>query len=335
VDIEEILLEDSIPPSTSFGDVLISGATGMLGGYLAESLLIFKEKGNFNVGKIYLAGRQTNNHIAALLIQKSESLNFVELESLPDFLNSTKIETFIHAASPASFGDVAENMLGLFDTNIEMTKMFLDQVSNKDVKFFFFSSGEIYGPTPNFPTSESDFSGFDPSQPRHLYGEFKRAAESLIYIYAQKIEANFVSLRIYHTFGPGLNLDDKRIFGSVLKSLLLGSKFEWKSNGAAKRNFLYTKDLLRAILFTSNLKGFNAFNVAGNSAITISDFVSYARELSSIEIFPHPPDFLVEASTHIQTGDADISKLNGLGWTPTVEAIDAIRRTRRSMGFKE
>ena len=170
MDIEEILLEDSIPPSTSFGDVLISGATGMLGGYLAESLLIFKEKGNFNVGKIYLAGRQTNNHIAALLIQKSESLNFVELESLPDFLNSTKIETFIHAASPASFGDVAENMLGLFDTNIEMTKMFLDQVSNKDVKFFFFSSGEIYGPTPNFPTSESDFSGFDPSQPRHLYG---------------------------------------------------------------------------------------------------------------------------------------------------------------------
>ena len=335
LDIEEILLEEPILQGKSFGDVLISGATGMLGGYLVESLLIFKEKGYFDVGQIYLASRRTNGHITNLISEKSESITHVKLENLPDFLNSTKIKTFIHAASPASFGEVAENMLGLFDTNIKMTKMFLDQVSNEDVNFFFFSSGDVYGPRPNFPTSENDFSGFDPSQPRHLYGEFKRTAESLMYIFAQRIEANFVSLRIYHTFGPGLSLEDKRIFGSVLKSLLLGSKFEWNSNGSAKRNFLYTKDLLRAILFTLNLKGFNAFNVAGGSAITISDFVGYARELSSVEIFGYPPDILIDSNTHIQSGDADISKLKGLGWSPTVDCINAIRRTRKSLGYKE
>ena len=329
-DIEEIFSESAIPRNISFGNVLITGATGMLGGYLAESLLIFKQKGYFNIGEIYIVGRGLSVRCAEIQKIASGFLHLVDLESLPIFLQTKNIDSFIHAASPASFENVGKNMLGLFETNIGMTKMLLERISDESTNFFFFSSGDVYGPEPKFPTSEVDFSGFDPAQSRHLYGEFKRAAESLMYIYSQKVTANYVALRIYHTFGPGLRIDDSRIFGEVLKTLVTKTKFHWKSNGSVRRNFLYTKDLLRAILFTSNLSGFNAFNVAGDSAITISEFVECARQLSNDEVFPYPPENGDFPITHIQTGNADTSKLRSRGWVPTVDPKEAISRTLES-----
>jgi len=331
-DVDELLTENSFPRKSDLGNIIVTGAGGMLGQYLAQSLYVLRSRGNpFNVGKIFLVSRKLNSNLEALLSMGDGVFEFCNTVDLADFLSSHSIDTVIHAASPSNFRDVSKDPMGLYWTNIELTKLLLDNLNQGSKKFYLFSSGEVYGPNPAFPTSENDFAGFDPSNSRNFYGEFKRAAESLLSIYSQKSDSNFVCLRIYHTFGPGLSIEDDRVFGAVINSLVTGKSFQWKSDGSAKRNFLYTKDLLQAILVTSHLKGFNAFNVAGTESIAVRDFVYSARQLTDLEIFPDALTGKGIDGNPIQIGDASTIKIQVLGWACTVDPREAIRRTWESL----
>jgi nucleoside-diphosphate-sugar epimerase len=202
-------------------------------------------------------------------------------------------------------------------------------------KIFFASSGEVYGKSAIFPTTENDYSGFSHLEPSGLYAESKRAAESYLYAHSEKYGYDVNSLRIYHTFGPGLQFNDKRIFGEVIQSIIFNTPFKWTSNGSVTRNFLYTLDLVRAILILAPTQGFEVFNVAGTQETKILDFVNIARQLSSSVIFPSvPPNFEDVGHTHIHRGFASIDKLASLNWQPTVNIDDAIKRTVRSQKWR-
>lgn len=331
-DLDELLSEKVFSKKAAFGNVIITGATGMLGLYLAQSFYLLRSRGNpFNIGKIYLVSRKLNSNLEAILSINRDVFEYCRTDDLQVFLSSRSIDFVIHAASPSNFSDVSKDPLGLYETNLVLTKLLLDNLDHGYKRFYFFSSGEIYGPNPKWPTSENDYSGFDPGNPRNFYGEFKKAAESLLSIYSLQSDSNFISLRIYHTFGPGLSLEDGRVFGAVLNSLVMGKVFEWKSDGSATRNFLYTKDLLQAILLTSDLRGFSAFNVAGTESITIRDFVYSARQFTSLDLFPDAIEDSAMPGSLIQTGDANTSKIQELGWTCTIDPKEAIRRTWESL----
>lgn len=334
VDVNEILNEIHNPRIPPFGNILITGANGMLASYIAESFLILKSKNKFQIENIYLVGRKLSSNLYRLLNASTFAPIFVPLESLGNFLSENQIDTFIHAASPSSFDRATENFKSLFETNLKMTELLLEQIHSSSTRFYFFSSGDVYGSIPKFPTSEKDFSACDPTELRNLYGEFKRCAESLMKIYSETVKAKYISFRIYHTFGPGVNLEDGRIFSAILKSLKQQTKFRWNSNGKARRNFLYSKDLFSAILCTSDVSGFNAYNVAGVRSISILEFVSKAAEIGDSELFPQPEPDDPNSVSHIQVGDADTSKLKSLKWFQTVDEKQALIRTLNSLEFR-
>lgn len=333
-DVNEILNEirdHRIPP---FGNILITGANGMLASYIAESFLILKSKNEFQIGNIFLVGRKLSSDLDRLLNASNFGAVFVQLDTLGEFCSENQIDTFIHAASPSSFERATLDFKSLFDTNLKLTDLLLEQIHSASNRFYFFSSGDVYGSSPKFPTGEKDFAACDPTELRNLYGEFKRCAESLMKIYSETVKANYISLRIYHTFGPGVNLEDGRIFSAILKSLKHRTQFLWNSNGTAKRNFLYSKDLFSAILYTSGVSGFNAYNVAGARSISIRDFVSKAAEIGDSELFPEPLPSDPNSVSHIQVGDADTSKLQSMRWSQTVDEKQALIRTLHSLEFR-
>ena len=312
------------------GRVLITGGSGMLGSYIAQGLLELKNRSKFGIESISLLIRENSSRFSMFQKFFGNKFEYIHQNSLLQLQHKFSFDTIIHAASPSNFRVIKLSMMSLFQTNLEMTLQLQKLLAPNVGRFIFFSSGDVYGPNPHFPTSEEDFSGFNHTNPKYLYAEFKRAAESLMYISSQETGLTNTSLRIYHTFGPGVDLSDTRIFGSVVNTLVTKSPFIWNSSGTAKRNFLYSKDLLLAILLTTNSHGFEAYNVAGDESIFVKDFVSIARSLSSVELFPMPPIGSMEEDAPISIGEASTLKLKSLNWRQTVPTEQAVSNTLAS-----
>lgn len=77
-------------------------------------------------------------------------------------------------------------------------------------------------------------------------------------------------VRIVHTYGPGISLDDGRSFADFIGAVVHGTDIVLNSDGSARRPFLYLADATRAF-FTVLLKGASgeAYNVGYDQDMSI------------------------------------------------------------------
>lgn len=314
--------------------VLITGANGMLGSYLTEICLCIALKAHSTLQLLAFTRRPNSS----LLRLKSAYPNFIAIstyEGFTDRLRNFQPTTVIHAASPAS-PEMYERSSGLIEANITRTAEILQGLKGCDSHLIFLSSGEVYGPRPRLPTREDDYSAFDHLGPRGAYPAAKRAAEFLINADQESMASKSI-LRLYHTYGPGVALNQTRIFSTVLQNLLEGNEISLRSDGTARRSFLYALDLARALPQVRLHQGCEVYNVAGSEEISISDFASTAATLVS------PPATIVKrtqdapsgvAPSPILRGLASTEKLRRLGWTPQISLREGLRRTYESVVWR-
>ena len=70
------------------------------------------------------------------------------------------------------------------------------------------------------PTNE-DFNGNVPSiGPRACYDEAKRLCETLCYVYNKKFNIPITVVRPFNNYGPGMNINDKRLPADLAKNVL-------------------------------------------------------------------------------------------------------------------
>jgi UDP-glucuronate decarboxylase len=312
-----------------YDSVFITGSSGMLGGYLAEFLSLLSFNSSIPLTILVQSRQETKNlqRISQIPNLKVKIINELEM-----YLEIDKYESplIIHTASPASRSASTFNLQGLIHTNLEMTMNIVNKLKNKKGCFVYFSSGEIYGPEPQYPTSEDMSSGFNHLNPNFAYAEAKKAGEFIVSNSLFELDCYYLIPRIYHTFGPGISIHDPRIFGVVMKSLLRKDTIVLKTNGSTTRNFLYNSDLVGALMVTLKEKSNFIFNLAGATEISILDFCRIA--IKSID-----PNVGLEIGSSvgdvspIARGSADISKLENLGWKNRIELEDALMRTYQSV----
>ena len=103
---------------------------------------------------------------------------------------------------------------------------------------------------------------------------------------------------------------------------------------------MYSADLFSAVLTSSQLNGFQALNVAGESEISILDFASIAAGLSGgrcsvVVDEPKSDNHQAKASeSPIMRGLADTTRLKALGWKQSVPINVAISRTTSSCRWR-
>jgi nucleoside-diphosphate-sugar epimerase len=334
-DMSEITFASKKFSGHDFGLILLTGASGMLGGYILESLVVLSKLKIIDLDRIIVPVRNKSIYLDNLEKNNKNLIKIIKDSEISSHLEEYMFNTIFHFSSPSSISKIQIDLVSVFETNFLLTVEFCSHLSKTKGKIFFASTGEVYGSSPRIPTSENDYSAFSHLETAGLYAEAKKAAESYLYAHSQKFEYDAFSLRIFHTFGPGLHLQDPRIFGQVINSLSTGIPFQWQSNGIVTRNFLYTLDLVKAILILTPLVGFNVFNIAGNKEIQMRDFVAVARDMSSLEIFPlELQDGYAEGHTKILRGSANIDKLAALGWSPTIDTTEAILRTLYSRNWR-
>mgnify|MGYP006269199337 CR=1 FL=1 len=317
--------------------IMVTGASGMLGSYAIEILAQIGRIAGLSY-PIYALSRNPSNYLLGLEREYPESVSIRRNTDIGNILRGGSNWLVIHSASPASPDEYVGQERGLLDTNLAMTTTIGESIRDQQSHVVYMSSGEVYGPSPELPTTETSFSAYDHLSDRGVYPEVKRAGEVILKVLSNEIGFSSTCLRVYHTFGPGVSLNQSRIFSTVLKAMLLDRPIELRTSGSARRSFLYSSDLMSAILLCRSQSGFRALNVSGAHEISIRDFAQLGSaiaggncrvEFAVSEVLPNATDASLPESP-IMRGDADTGSLRSLGWKPEVSVSEALQRTLTS-----
>ena len=316
--------------------VLISGASGMLPAYMVKTLLYLNKKANYNINiigivrNIDMAKQRfcdflTDTRFKLLKIDLSEKINLEE-----------NIDYIIHAASQASPSLFFSDPVGTIEANTFGTGNLLKFAKDKNVKgFLYFSSGEVCGDIFDVKdiVQEDDYGIVNPLEVRNCYAESKRLGENLCHCYYCQYNIPTKIVRPSHTYGYGFKINDGRAFASFIMSIVNGKNIILKSDGSAKRSFVYIADAIRAY-FLVLLKGESgqAYNVGNDHEISILELanllVSLPENKTSKVIINISADAPSAKSSH---GQLDISKIKLLGWKPCITEKEGFQRTIKAI----
>lgn len=242
----------------------------------------------------------------------------------------------LHAATDASADLNNNNPLKMFDTIVEGTRRALDfAVACRAERFFFFSSGAVYGAQPWDLTHvpESYVGAPDLTSHRSAYGEGKRTAEMLCTIYARQHGLDIINARIFALLGPLLSLDIHFAAGNFIRDAMAGKTILIEGAGKAVRSYLYAADLT-VWLWTMLLRAPAGaiYNVGSEEDVSIAELAERVARLigaPGVEILGREdpgwnPGRYVPSTEKIR---------KELGVAPTVGLDEAIVRTARWNGW--
>ncbi len=322
--------------------VLITGANGMLPSYMVETLLYLNETTGSNIKVIALV---RNRQKALDVFGERENLDLLVQDVCEDIHIERGLNFIIHAASQASPSFYGTDPVGTLKANVLGTYNLLELARKKNVEsFLYFSSGTIYGTIAKGSTYKEDEYGLvDPLKVRSCYAESKKMGETMCVSYSYQYGIKTKMIRIFHTFGPNIQLNDGRAFSDFCKSIVEHNDIVLHSDGRATRPFCYVSDAIKAY-FKILLDGetASAYNVGGDKDHEIS-----MKDLAELLVNLYPERGLKVVfdidSNNVTYGKmkapqesflADLSKVKNLGWEQTISLRDSFKRTIEAIEIK-
>ena len=258
-------------------------------------------------------------------------------DKLPDTIRADYI---VHAASCSSTRMFRLIPVDVLSANVLGTYNLLEFARKSGAEsFLYFSSGAVYGDikrTPIKEVKENDLFLLDFRAPENCYAEGKRAGEALCAAYWAQYGIPTKSIRISHTYGPGIDLNDGHIYSDFVKSICLKEKLVINGDGTDSRFFCYITDAVVA-LFLVLLKGMagEVYNMANRNENWS------VRELAEKLIKEGFPERKLEieqkivANSHTKKLHINTEKLENLGWFPEVNVVEGFKRTVKSFEIGE
>ena len=336
-DVEEIISQLNEFERFRGKTVLITGASGMLAAYIVETLIYLNcIHENFNVKVIAIVRNKVKaqkrfNHLLGNI-----KLTILEHDVCNEFNSTEKIDYIFHAASNASPKYFGADPVGTLNANILGTINLIKLAHKHNVEsFLFFSSGEVYGEVneKDIPINEETFGYLNPTKVRSCYAESKRMGESICISWFHQFGVKVKIVRPFHTYGPGMLLNDGRVFADFIADVVFQRNIQIKSDGSAIRPYCYIVDAtVGFFLIMLNGKNGEAYNV-GNPMAELS--VKALAELL-VSIFPERK-LKVQFGGHVKDknylqspisrNSPDISKISKLKWEPKILPKEGFRRT--------
>lgn len=319
--------------------ILVTGAYGMLPSYLVYFLIFLNEYYDYKIEIWTLTRREEPLKCRfGRYVEKEYFHNVqhgldheVEIETVMDYI--------VHAASLASPQYYLTQPVETILPNIMGTYWLLEYAKKYGVKkFLFFSSSEVYGKQnkelyENY--NETVFGELNPAEVRNCYAESKRMGENLCADYAHEYGVATASVRIFHTFGPTMDIkNDERAFSEFVSCVVAEKNIEMKSDGTAKRPFCYISDAVCAFLLILQAEtSGESYNLCNED-----NYISI-MELADLLVNLFPEKGLkvekVERSDSSQYAikrdenqvTASSKKLRNMGWSPNITVKEGFHRT--------
>lgn len=232
-------------------DILLTGASGFVGGHLVTQL---SQK-----HRLFALTRQP-----PMLEQKGLSWISGDL-SRPDLPASLpeKIDAVVCLAQSRAYRQFPEKASDIFNVNVLGTLALLDYARHAGAHTFIFTStANVYRQSSSHINEEFDL------EPRSFYASTKRMAEMLIESYAEFFACSV--LRLFTVYGPG---QKEMLIPNLVERIRNGQPLRVQGKHGFKTSPVYVDDLKRIIdklLERENPNpDFQVFNVGGDEILGI------------------------------------------------------------------
>lgn len=318
--------------------ILVTGGNGFLPAYLVETILFLNEGFNsHSPSKVVALVRNEDRARERFSSYDGRSdLSFLVQDVCSPLDMRGDLDFIIHTASQASPKYYGIDPVGTLSANVFGTQRLLNLAKEKKVEsFLFFSSGEVYGKldSSQVPTPEDVYGFVDPVDVRSCYAESKRVGETMCVSWAQQYQIPARIVRPFHTFGPGMKLDDGRVFADFVADIVSHRNIVMNSDGSARRAFCYLADATVGF-FTVLFKGQigEAYNVGNDRGeFSILEFAHMAAGLypsRQLKVVVNESAAVADyLKSPIVRNCPDISKIRRLGWEPAIPIDEGLRRT--------
>ena len=310
-------------------NVLVTGATGLIGSFIVDIMHRLNEKLNFNI-KIYALGRsikRLNDRFTYL--ENGEDVFFIEQDIVKEIgMYDVDLDYCIHAASNAYPEVMYNDPVGTIMANVNGTYNLLHYLKrNNGKRFLFVSSGEVYGSCKDIYSFTEFSSGtVDLLNVRSCYPLSKRAAENLCIAFSEQYGMEIVIVRPSHTYGPNNKQNDNRANVQFVENALRHKPIILKSSGQQLRSYTYIADtcsgLLSVMLYGENQAAYNLSN--SKSIVTIRNFAEIVAKKGNVDIFFE--DDSSQASP-FDRAVLDNKRLEDLGWNAEYDIEEGIQHT--------
>lgn len=334
-DLERIVTDGQIPWEMLCGKkIFVTGGTGLIGSTLIRALL-YREKKYQDGPKILalIRNREKAQKVFGSWL-RSENLTLIPGDVTETFPLGADPDYIVHGASQTSSRAFVQEPVETIRTALLGTEnMLRNAVRKKTAGFVYLSSMEVYGtPVTDEKIDEEHGTNLNPVLVRNCYPESKRMCESMCCSYAEEYQVPAKILRMTQTFGPGVDPQDRRVFAEFARCVKEKKDIVLHTSGETRRNYLYTGDAVRAILYVL-LKGENgqAYNAANEETYcSIYEMAVLAAEKiaeKNIQVKCEPtPDLKAFGYAPTLHMNLDTRKLQGLGWKPYYSLEECFRR---------
>ena len=263
--------------------ILITGCCGFIGQNLVKAL---GEK-NYIIGidNFYSSNRE-------VLTRLNGVKNFLFIEN--DIINiqkiNEKIDIIFNLACPASPPKYQADPIFTMDTNYIGTKNILELARENNAIFIQSSTSEIYGDPEINPQNESYFGNVNPIGIRSCYDEGKRIAETLCYEYRKLYGLKTRIVRIFNTYGPGMDPQDGRVISNFMFNTIKNKDLEIYGDGSQTRSFCFIDDMIKALIKSMNADFDFPINLGNDNEISLNKLaILFKKKFNSKNIiFSNP-----------------------------------------------
>lgn len=332
-EIQEIIQAVSFIKNFEDQTILITGATGLIGSAVVETIKLFNESASKPI-KLVLLVRDIVR--ASSKLGENKHIRYIQgnIESLPSI--ETDIDYILHGASPTSSKDFIEKPVDVLKAGLLGSFNMLELAKTKQVKkIIFLSSLEVYGTLQTFEAKEADFGLIDWTAIRSSYIEAKRASENIFLSYHSQYGVPSVVARLPQILTSTFDADDNRVYAQFIRAVKNNQDIVLKTKGETVRNYCYLTDAITGLL-TLLGKGESGeiYNIANEeTACSIKEMAELIIELSKTDsqlVFDVQEDptklgYLPTVKVKLMS-----QKLQGLGWQSGVELEEAFKRMLNS-----
>ena len=301
---------------------LIIGASGFVGGYLAEHLS--RDLG-WSVAFTKLMHESISDTIHAV-----HDVDILDKSAVRQVLEIERPEYVFHLAAQSSVADSWKNPALTVDVNIKGSLNVLDTVRELEsgLRVVLVGSGEEYGHVQpgELPVSENNF-----IRPGNIYAATKACQNMIGKIYAQAYGLYVIMTRAFNHIGPGQS--ETFVVSDFCKQVAeiekgLRPPVINVGNLAARRDFSDVRDVVRAygILAQRGESG-ETYNIGSGNAVSIREILDEILSLSSVVITVNedPAKF---RPIDVPLIMANINKLRqDTDWRPTISLGKSLKDT--------
>lgn len=299
--------------------ILVTGGAGFIGSHLCERLLAEGHDvicvDNFYTGtKRNIAPMQANPYFEAI----RHDVTF------PLYIEADQIFNLACPASPVHYQN---DPVQTTKVSVHGAINLLGLAKRLRIPILQASTSEVYGDPSVHPQVETYWGNVNPIGPRACYDEGKRCAETLFFDYHRQLNLQIKVARIFNTYGPRMHPNDGRVVSNFIVQALKGKPITIYGDGQQTRSFCYVDDLVDGLvrLMRTDPSVTGPINLGNPTEFTILELAERVLKItgskSKIDRQPLPVD-------DPRQRQPDITRAREqLGWMPTVELEEGLRRT--------